>query len=146
MPSSALPSLRRLRKQELEEAQTMLAAAQARAMIAADAVKIAEQNLLNEREAAMDFSADDHVVEAYSRWLPVGRAALERARGLEQDAAMEVEASRTRLTLARAAFEAVEKLMEIRRQEKEAASRRKEQNTLDDIAGRVRSASEPEPE
>ncbi|NHO32946.1 flagellar FliJ family protein [Acetobacter fallax] len=136
MPRSPLDSLLRLRRQELDEAKRLLSEALAQAMMAAEAVKTAEQNMVNERDIALDLSADDRTVETYSRWLPIGRAALERARKLEQDAATGVQSSRTRVNMARAALEVAEKLAEARAQEEQARRDRQEQNALDDLSAR----------
>ena len=136
MSSSPLDSLLKIRKQELDEAKKLLSEALARAMTASDAVKAAEQNMVRERDQALDFSADDQVVEAYSRWLPVGRVALDKARLSEQDASMEVESCRTRVNMARSALEAAEKLAEMRAKEQQELAQKKEQAMLDDLAMR----------
>ncbi|MFT8895739.1 MAG: flagellar FliJ family protein [Acetobacter sp.] len=136
MPSSPLDSLLKIRKQELDEAKKLLSEALARAMTASDAVKAAEQNMVRERDLALDFSADDQVVEAYSRWLPIGRAALDKARLREQDASMEVESCRTRVNMARSALEAAEKLAEMKAKEQQELAQKKEQAMLDDLAMR----------
>ncbi|BCI65924.1 flagellar FliJ family protein [Acetobacter aceti] len=136
MPSSPLDSLLKIRKQELDEAKKLLSEALARAMTASDAVKAAEQNMVRERDLALDFSADDQVVEAYSRWLPIGRAVLDKARSREQDASMEVESCRTRVNMARSALEAAEKLAEMKAKEQQELAQKKEQAMLDDLAMR----------
>ncbi|AQS83624.1 MAG: flagellar FliJ family protein [Acetobacter aceti] len=144
MPSSPLDSLLKIRKQELDEAKKLLSEALARAMTTSDAVKAAEQNMVRERDIALDFSADDQVVEAYSRWLPIGRIALDKARLSEQDAAMEVEACRTRVNMARSALEAAEKLAEIRAKEQQELAQKKEQAMLDDLAMRRATQRKPD--
>lgn len=144
MPSSPLDSLLKIRKQELDEAKKLLSEALARAMTTSDAVKAAEQNMVRERDIALDFSADDQVVEAYSRWLPIGRIALDKARLSEQDAAMEVEACRTRVNMARSALEAAEKLAEIRAKEQQELAQKKEQVMLDDLAMRRATQRKPD--
>ncbi len=136
MPRTPLDSLLRLRRQELDEAKRLLSEALAQAMTAAEAVKTAEQNMVSERDIALDLSADDRTVEAYSRWLPIGRAALDRARALEQDAASGVQASRTRVNMARSALEVAEKLAESRAREAQARADRQEQNMIDDLSAR----------
>lgn len=136
MPRSSLDSLLRLRRQELDEARRILSDAIAQAMSAAEAVKTAEQDMVTERDAALDLSADDRTVEAYSRWLPRGRAALDQARRQEQNAATAVQAGRTRVTMARAALEATEKLIESRAQEERARQEKQEQNVIDDLSAR----------
>ncbi|GBR06127.1 flagellar FliJ family protein [Acetobacter oeni] len=136
MARSPLDSLLRLRRQELDEAKRLLSEALAQAMTAANAIKNAEQNMVKERDIALDLSADDRTVETYSRWLPIGRAALERARKQEQDAAAGVQSSRTRVNMARAALEVAEKLAESRAKEEQARQDKKEQNTLDDLSAR----------
>lgn len=138
MSRNPFDSLLRLRRQDLDEARKLLSEALAHAMNAANAVKIAEQNMVRERDAAMDLASDDQVVEAYSRWLPVGRAALEQARRREEEAAVDVEASRTRVNLARVALEAAEKLAEMRANEERARRERREQAQINDLAARRR--------
>ncbi|MCH4092111.1 flagellar FliJ family protein [Acetobacter sp.] len=144
MPSSQLDSLLKIRKQELDEAKKLLSEALARAMTASDAVKAAEQNMVRERDMALDFSADDQVVEAYSRWLPIGRAALDKARLSEQDASMEVESCRTRVNMARSALEAAEKLAEMQAKERRELAQKKEQAMLDDLAMRRATQKKPD--
>ncbi|NHN88442.1 flagellar FliJ family protein [Acetobacter conturbans] len=136
MQRTPLDSLLRLRDQELDEAKKLLSEALARAMTASDAVKGAEQNMVRERDAALDLASDDRVVEAYSRWLPIGRAALDRARAREQDAALDVESCRTRVNLARSALEAAQKLAEKRAKEEQELAQKREQAMLDDLSAR----------
>ena len=136
MPNSPLDALLRLRQQDLDEARKLLSEALARAMLAADDVKAAEQNMVRERDAAMDLSADDRIVEAYSRWLPTGRATLDRARSREQDAAVDVESCRARVNLARSALEVAEKLAEKRARQQMKQAEKREQAVLDDLAAR----------
>ncbi|MFT8718999.1 flagellar export protein FliJ [Acetobacter sp.] len=136
MPRTPLDALLRLRRQELDEAKKLLAEALARAMTASDAVKSAEQDMVRERDIAMDLSADDRVVESYSRWLPKGRMALERARKQEQEASIDVESCRVRVNLARTALEAAENLSEKRAKEAQELAEKREQAMLDDLSAR----------
>ncbi|MBV1837944.1 flagellar export protein FliJ [Acetobacter estunensis] len=134
MPRTPLDSLLKIRRLELDEAKKLLSEALARSVTASDAVKNAEQDMVRERNAAIDLAANDQAVEAYSRWLPVGRAALDRARRSERDATAEVESCRMRVNLARSALEVAEKLAEKRAKEQQVLAEKREQAALDDLS------------
>jgi len=77
-------------------------------------------------------------VDAFARWLPIGRKVIETARQAEQEAAGKVDNARVVLRLARAACRSVETLVEARSERVRQTEDRKTQQEMDEIAGRSR--------
>lgn len=136
MARDPLGRLRRLRLNDTGVAERSLAEAVAALGTAEAATHTATGRLQAEADAALDLEAGDGAVEAYMRWLPVGRRAVEHAVAREASAAKEVDLARAALGLARAAEQAVTDAIERRRQEDRANATRAEQVELDDASGR----------
>ncbi len=140
MSGDTLATLLRVRRNNLDEAQRAVADAlrlqqQAQARRESEQTRYAEETV-----AALDLACGDEAVDAFARWLPVGRKAIEAACLAEQEACGEVDRSRVVLGLARAAHRAVELLMEKRNEEERLLHERKAQQEMDDLGGRARSA------
>ncbi|MEE8663840.1 MAG: hypothetical protein SOH81_09715 [Acetobacter sp.] len=134
MAGSPLDALLRLRRQEVDDARQLMIKAQQDVKTASDNIKIAEQAIIAAHEAAMDLNSGDHIVEAYSLWLPTGKAVVSQARASEGKALTELASARINLTLARSALQAAEKLEEKRLHEKKEQAMRMEQNQIDESA------------
>ena len=134
----ALEMLLRIRQSSLDDAQRAVAEAlqQQQQMQAESEAK--EARYAMETVAALDIAAGDEAVDAFARWLPVGRKAIETARRAEQEASGRVDNARVVLTLARAAHRSVEALVELRVGEARLGQERKAQQETDEIAGRPR--------
>ncbi len=140
MSGDTLATLLRIRRNNLDEAQRAVADAlrlqqQAQARREAEETRYAEETV-----AALDLTRGDEAVDAFARWLPVGRKAIETARLSEQEACGEVDRSRVVLGLARAAHRAVELLLEKRTEKERQLRNRKAQQEMDDLGSRARSA------
>ena len=136
MSGDTLATLLRIRQASLDDAQRAVAAAlreqhlmQARSE--EEARRFAEESL-----AALDLAAGDDAVDAFARWLPIGRKAVENARQAEQEAAGELDRARIVLGLTRAAHRSVELLIEKRAQETRQLQDRKVQHVMDEIGSR----------
>ena len=140
MSGDTLATLLRIRRNNLDEAQRTVADAlrlqqQVQTRREAEETRYAEETV-----AALDLSRGDEAVDAFARWLPVGRKAIEVACLAEQEACGEVDRARIVLGLARAAHRAVELLMEKRTEEERRLRDCKVQREMDDLGGRMRSA------
>lgn len=138
MAGDSLRTVLRLRTMEVDASRAELAAREARAHEATLALHEAETAIQCEMAAASRVNADDGVVEAFIAWLPTGRAAVTRAKALLSRAQEEAAQARAMLNLARAAAEAVEKLIEKRDEERAAEALRKQQLVLDEAGLRPR--------
>lgn len=138
MTPAALATLRRLRRQGLEEAARALADAQAAQNQAEAASATARRRLDAEREAAEDLAAGDGAVEAYAAWLPRGRAALAEAEAAQARATAMTDLARHRLAAARVAMEAADLLAQRLRREAEERAARAERETLQESLLRPR--------
>ncbi len=127
-PLSALLKLRGL---EVATARRDLVARQAGAAAAAEREAAARRTLDLELAAGAGDFAD-----SLAAWLPMARAARERAAGEATLAAQAVEAARTALAQQRARERAVEWLLDRRAQEARDKAMRAEQNALDEAAQR----------
>ncbi|MBS1084703.1 flagellar export protein FliJ [Gluconobacter sphaericus] len=136
MEPSPLETLIALREQELDLVERSFAEAVAREVAAEEKLTVAQAEILNEQRIASSPTADDGAVEAFSRWLPVGRQVVLDARERCREAAMDREAVRSALIAARAAMEAVKTLWEEQKEEERQTDLRKEQNVLDELAVR----------
>ena len=121
--------LARLRTAEADAARRDLAAAMHAAETAAAAVASAQ--------AALDHEASHAQAEAlsgaYAAWLPIGRAAVARARAEEATRAVAVAAARVTLAAARMALRACETLAEAQDAERRTAGIKAEQAMLEDV-------------
>ncbi|GBD56538.1 flagellar export protein FliJ [Gluconobacter wancherniae] len=136
MRATPLDTLLTLRKHELQAVERTFSEALSQEADAAAEVARAERHLIEEQKMASDPLADDGAVEAFSRWLPVGRAAINSARHNEKNAGLAREIAKSALMMARAAVETVETLQKKRRAEEDAAALRREQNVLDEVGAR----------
>ena len=136
MSGDTLATLLRIRRTSLDDAQRALAEAlrhqqETQARSEAEASRYARETV-----AALDLTAGDEAVDAFARWLPVGRKAVEQARLAEQEASGDMDRTRIVLGLARAAYRSVELLIEKRAEQARQVQDRKEQQAMDEIAGR----------
>ena len=140
MSRDPLATLLRIREAALDKARQHVANALAREHAAA--LRLADEESVLEREtaAAVDPSQGDARVDAFARWLPVGRRAIETARGLHQAASAAVDQARVVLTVSRAAHRSVETLIEEQHDAAEHAVGLKLQREMDDLALQCRSA------
>ncbi len=140
MRADDLARLLEIRRGELDGARHGLADALATESQAERAVAEATARLAREADLALAENGGDATVEAYVRWLPLGRRALTEA-SARRDRAMEgVALARAALALAAASERAVEQVLRKRQQEEAGARSRRETATLDEIAGRRHSA------
>ena len=137
MRHDPLPTLLRLRQMEMDTARGDLLSAEARLSDARRGVQAAEASIRNEMTAASGVNADDAAVQAFAKWLPSGRASVARAKALRARAEEDTVQARTLFNLARVAVEAVEKLIEEKRNQELREAGRREQLALDE-AGRRR--------
>jgi len=131
--SDTLATLLRVRRGHLDEAQRIVAEALERQQSRQRAREEEESRYAAEVTAALDLASGDEVVDAFARWLPLGKKALEAARSAEREAACDVDRARVALGLTRAAHRAVELLVETRQQEARLGEQRRDQHALDDI-------------
>ena len=122
----------------MDQSRADLLSAEARAVEARQSAAAARLAIQREMLAASATEADDRAVEAFAKWLPVGRAAQTRAEAALRRAEEDSIRARTQFNLARTAAEAVEKMIA----EQTAAALRlslaKEQSVLDEAALRRR--------
>ncbi|EHH69079.1 flagellar export protein FliJ [Gluconobacter morbifer] len=134
MEQSPLETLMTLRQHELDSVEATFGKAVAREAEAEKALAQAQWKILSEQACASDAQADDEAVEAFSRWLPLGRKAVAEAQERCHQAALDRETVRGALLEARAALETVQTLRDERREEARQSGLRKEQAALDDLA------------
>ncbi len=131
-----LDTVLRIRRMALDDAARALAACLHAEENARQAAGAAEAAIGAESEAATDLSAGDGVVEAFARWLPVGRARVAAARLREDTAMAETARARAGVTVARAAMKAASALAERRAVERNLLAERRAQAALDEIGNR----------
>ena len=136
MTPAVLTTLHRLRQRALDAAAQALAAAQTAQDQAEAAAHAAHRRLDTEREAAEDLAADDAAVEAYTAWLPRGRAALAEAEAAGTRAMEVTNLARHRLAAARVAMEAVDLLAARLRQQARERIAQTERETLQEALSR----------
>jgi flagellar export protein FliJ len=139
MARDPMVPLLKLRRLAVDQARQSLADCLAREQMTEKALAEAEAALDRETLAAQA-SASDGEVEAYAAWLPYGRMAVQKAQSARDAAAVETTLGRAALTLARSAAEAVEKLIEQRRQKNLAEAEQRERKVLDEAGQRRRQA------
>ncbi|WP_203071288.1 flagellar FliJ family protein [Falsiroseomonas ponticola] len=130
-----LAALLKLRGLEVAAARRDLVARQAGAAAAAAREAAARRAMEAELAGGGDFA------DSLAAWLPLARAARERAAGEAALASQAVEAARSALAQQRARERAVEWLLDRRAQEARDKAMRAEQNALDEAAQRRGQAS-----
>ena len=130
MAYDPLAALHRLRGLEVLEARRVLADGLAAARQAEAAAAEAAARL--EVEAAVAGASPGGAAD-YARWAPVGRAARDHHGAEQARAAATVEVSQATLADTRAAENAVEKLLDLRREIAAATAARRRQALLDEI-------------
>ncbi|WP_165943502.1 hypothetical protein [Roseicella aquatilis] len=130
-----LLALRRLRSLEVLDARRALAERQAAVQAAERAAAESEARLGIEAAVA---AASPRGGADYAAWAPLGRAARDRSAAASAAAGEQAEAGRLALAGHRAAENAVERLIEMQREAKAVAAKRKFQALLDEIGGRRR--------
>lgn len=138
MRIDTLSALLKLRRIAVEESKRGLAVSIARETEAQARAAEADRRLEEEAEAAMDLAADDNIVEAYARWLPIGRRAADAAQLALEDAISATAHARATLDAARAAEKAALEALEKATEMQEAAADKKNQMALDEAAARQR--------
>ena len=136
MRQQALATLLRIRRASLDDAERAVADALREQQHLQTRCEAAEARYAAETLAALDLGAGDEAVDAFARWLPIGRTAIADARRCEQEAAGMVDRTRILLGLTRAAHRSVETLIEDRAAEALQHEERRAQNAMDDLAGR----------
>ncbi|WP_158743957.1 hypothetical protein [Acidisphaera sp. L21] len=139
--ADALDTVLRIRRVTVDDAKRDLAAMlriEEDAQLKAEAT---EALIAQEAAAATDLRAGDDAVEAYAVWLPVGRANAAAARAAHENACSAVAMARAALTIARAAAESAQQLLEKRSKERQLEQGRKIQAAMDEIASRSRNYS-----
>lgn len=130
---TSLETLKRLRSLDLLETQRQLSGAIANEAKAEEAINLSCQVLEREEAYAMDPQSDDGAVEAFGRWLPEGRRAIERARREAERAALDVAVAQAAFLAARKALKTIEALCEKCAEEERHARLADEQKILDDF-------------
>lgn len=138
MSRDPLAALLRIRQAALDDAQTVSSNAYHAEQQAIEAVRQATETLELEMREASSLTAGDEAVEAFARWLPIGRKQVADAHVRQREATAVLDQVRTILILARSAVGAVESMIENKRQEKLVLENRREQAELDELAGRRR--------
>ncbi len=132
-----LDTVLRIRRLAMDDAARTLTACLYREEDARHAAEAAESAIGAEGEVAADLSAGDGAVEAFARWLPVGRARAAAARVRHDAATTDTTLARAAVTIARAATEAASALCECRAAERDLLSERRAQSVLDEIGSRT---------
>ena len=133
MPDT-LKSVLRIRRMTLDSARRELTAIlhmeETARLHADEAAALIEK----EGESAAEISFDDQAVEAFAAWLPIGRANAVAAREKHEQLRSEVAKARAAVTLARAAAETAQNLLDQRNAERVTEMDRRAQVVLDDFA------------
>ncbi len=135
--SDPLDTVLRIRRLAMDDAARTLASCLHSEETARQAAEAAEAAIGAEGEVAADLSAGDGAVEAFARWLPVGRARAAAARVRHDTATAETARARASLTIARAATEAASALSERRAAERDLLTQRRAQAVLDEVGSRI---------
>ena len=133
-----LDIIARLRRQAVDAARRDLAEALRLEEAATQSARAAAGAIMREQEAASHIDASDAAAEAFAKWLPHGRLALELAREAQSRAQDSAIRARACLGAARAAAEAIEQMLARQQAEQRAQALRHEQAELDEIARRPR--------
>ncbi len=137
MSDNTLVTLLRIRQSSLDDAKRAVAAALRQQQMMQARSEAESRRFAEESAAALDLASGDEAVDAFARWLPIGRGAVESAREAEQEAVGELDRARIVLGLARAAHRSVELLIEKRTHETELLQGRKSQQVMDEIGSRA---------
>ncbi len=140
MSRDPLATLLRIREAALDEAKQHVANALAREHAAALRLADEEAALSRETAAAVSPAEGDACVDAFARWLPVGRKAIATAQATHHAASAAVDQARIVLTLSRAAHRSVETLIEKHRGVADREAGLRLQREIDDLALQLRSA------
>jgi flagellar FliJ protein len=139
-----LDFLLRLRRVTKDEAKRAFAAGLVQQTDARRRADAADALLSSEGEMASDLNAGDGAVEAYVKWLPVGRHQAKRARMAHDDATADVIVARAALTVAHAAAEAASTFLERRAAETDVIMARRAQAAMDEVAARPARGNAPD--
>jgi flagellar export protein FliJ len=138
MPTDSLQTLLQLRRMDVDAARLALIERETALQTAVKAEHQAEAAIISEMKAATELRTDDATVEAFGTWLPYGRRMVACAKAKAEDAQGHVIQARAVLNIARAAAEAVDKLIEVKATKASADMARREQNRLDELSQRGR--------
>jgi flagellar protein FliJ len=136
MTRTPLRTLLRVRRASLDDAQKEVAERYRAEQEAGRRAEAAGEALSQEMRTALDPATGDDAVERFARWLPLGRAALQRAHADHQAATAELDRARAVLGLARAAVRTVELTIEKRDAELARERQRREQLAADEAGSR----------
>jgi flagellar export protein FliJ len=138
MARDPLQTVLRLRRMDLDSCRAELVHKDTRAHEAAIVVQAAEARIQAEMAAASRLSASDAAVEAFGAWLPKGREAVAHAIAVLERAQQDAAQARALLNLARAAAEAVERMLEQKAVDATREELRVQQVSLDEVGLRQR--------
>ena len=138
-----LATVLRIRRVTVDEARRGLGEALRAADKALEQAEVADKAISEEGEIAADLAAGDNAVEAFAAWLPVGRARAQAAHERCVHAQSEVAKARAALTVARAAAEAADALLQRRRADAATQVARRDQADMDEVAGRITAPANP---
>ena len=138
MHIESLRTLVKLRRMNVDAARQVLVQAINTESVAASASSCADMRIVEEGEIASSIAADDHAVESYARWLPVGREQARRARLDLERASQDVAVARSALILARTDERAAEEAFEDARAVQASAASKHAQDELDEAGARCR--------
>lgn len=131
-----LNTLLRIRRTSLDDAQRALAEALGHQQRMQTIREAEESRYAMETVAALDLTAGDEAVDAFARWLPVGRKSVAAAREAEQEALGDMDRARVVLGLARVAYRSVELLIEKCAEAARQLRDRREQQAMDELGSR----------
>lgn len=138
-----LATVLRIRRVTVDDARRALGEALRAADKMLEQAEAADKAIAAEGEIAADLEAGDNAVEAFAAWLPIGRARAHAAREACERAQSEVAKARAALTVARAAAEAADALLQRRRADAASQVARRVQADMDEIAGRITAPADP---
>lgn len=137
MTLRSLMNLLQVRRIAVEEARRSLACAVADEGVAANSLCSAIEALRTEYMTATDLTASDIVVEAYTAWLPLGRARVLSARNALQLCTERTAQARLVLAAAQAAAEVTLRAIVARAEAVGQAELRSDQAATDEAARRM---------
>jgi flagellar export protein FliJ len=136
MTQHPLEQLLRLRRSAVDEARRGLAECLRVESEASAAVTAIEVAIQRETEVASSLTGGDAEVEAFAAWLRRIRPKQQAALATEAEAGTSTARARIVLAAARAALRAAEVLLEKHAAAEHAATERKAQAEIDEVAGR----------
>lgn len=136
MKRDPLKTILRIRQTTLDEAEAAVAEAYRLEQVATSHTEAMVELLDRETQAAMSITGGDDMVEAFARWLPVGRRHLNKAHDDQRVATAELDRVRAVLTLARSGVKAVERMIEQRDLGLRQEQQRREQAVMDELGSR----------